>query len=849
MVSTAAVKSGGDGATMPTMPVSTSSCHGTIDLLQSPSMSDNVVTLQAQVELLQFQLKHARHENDRKDRLIASLQEQLRQWNDEAEIDTISSHGCCNGEGHAMIRTSSSSTVCILHGENDDCSSSMRFLSPPLTASPFSGIHSTTKSNTCSSNDGYKTVNMVVDQIQRWLFVEGSQLRDVESLLTEYCTFCRTVLDVPVDRLFVAGMIIYPQVSAYAWTWESGQDFSAQEVPHEAFIEPNYNPNEPFAVLMEGKAMEYRIKRSQTKDDAIPPGCTWYSRDGYQDYLALPMYHLEKFVGAMAWSTKDEGGFTNEHNEVFHQSLAALSTVLRLQTHEIILTTLTGRLEQKINHRTRELAETNERLSQANQQILQQSKAQLQHFAMMSHEIRTPLNCIIGLSNLLLEESQSADTSSSMDHDDDTSYSSSSPERKRRRLDPQVEESIRMITNSGDLLLAIVDDVLDYSKLACGKVDIDVAPTDIRKMLQLVVESIRLKTQINGAKLRTNIADDLPEFIDTDGRRLQQILYNLLGNSAKFGIGGQYVDLTVAVERVDKNGQDGQIKFYVKDYGKGIAETDMKNIFQPFQQASTNEPSDGGTGLGLAITSQLCKVLGGNVSVTSEQGSWCEFVVTLPLKVSTSRSKGGCARNGDKRGSFRKGASFRISESFDAAKDEEIEPLDVSERLNVIVSPNNTEERSVKIDVHTTLNDNPAHEPPFTTNARVLIAEDNEINQKVLERTLRRIGLSNIDIVENGQLAVEQSAKVPYDIIFMDWCMPVMDGLEATRVIHGRRKQGNGTNYHPRIVFLTAHALKEYQEKALEAGGDGFISKPFKTHSIKQLLEKFQLGRQQDVQR
>ena len=121
---------------------------------------------------------------------------------------------------------------------------------------------------------------------------------------------------------------------------------------------------------------------------------------------------------------------------------------------------------------------------------------------------------------------------------------------------------------------------------------------------------------------------------------------------------------------------------------------------------------------------------------------------------------------------------------------------------------------------------------------KILIAEDNIINQKVLLRTLKRLGVSDVDVVENGQLAVDASQDKAYDVIFMDLQMPVMDGLEATTIISQR-------NERPHIVFLTAHALKDYQDQASKAGGDGFISKPFKMEVIRDMLERYVQGMDQ----
>lgn len=193
-----------------------------------------------------------------------------------------------------------------------------------------------------------------------------------------------------------------PTVSAYVWKWERLQScstsyeeqegnyndiFFEREVPREEFEKINFDAKEPFAVLRAGIQDEYRMQ-SKMQDQDLPPGCDWFRRDNYQDYLALPIVASGEFKGAMAWSTKNPGGFTDEHIEIFNRSLAALSTVLRVHTNDLVLRTLTGRLEDEVQARTQELKEANLQLEKASQQIAAHAKEQLQHFAMMSHEIR-----------------------------------------------------------------------------------------------------------------------------------------------------------------------------------------------------------------------------------------------------------------------------------------------------------------------------------------------------------------------------------------------------------------------------------------------------------------------------
>lgn len=854
--------------------------------------------LQAQVEALQRQLDESHAQNDHKSQIISSLERQLER---ESEVKHVAAK--IEAKLETFIRTKilgddeDGDSRCSVSTEADEDST---WTSSP-TMDGDNPAHS--PSSAVARTDGTQNddpqpsrarapwtpsifkpagdeagepiaVRDVVDEIQRWLFLEGGNLRSVESLLTGYCSFCRTTFGMPLDRLFVAGMMIHPSMSAYVWKWEVGQDFDQHEVPPSAFEKPNYNPNEPFAVLMEGRATEYRMKADGQVE--IPPGCEWFTRGNYHDYLGLPIYHRGKFVGAMAWSTKSRLGFTESHVQIFYQSLVALSTVLRLHTNDLVVTTLVGRFEQSVDQQTKELAETNQRLEAAHAKVIQQSQAQLKHFAMMSHEIRTPLNCIVGLSNLLLEGNVD------------------------KPLDPEVEESILMITNSGDLLLAVVDDVLDYSKLASGNVEIEITPTNLRKTLRPMTESIRLKTLTTGLELRTYISDDLPEWIDTDGRRLQQILYNLLGNAAKFGEKGKYIDFSVKVgdaieelptwastaeseDQATKTSTKQNVLLHVKDYGRGIAKEDMKKIFQPFQQSTSNSPADAGTGLGLAITSQLCKVLGGTISVRSEPGQWCEFVVSLPLIISRHCTKDESSRLSQYQ-SFRylRNSSKRMTASLlpELPSPMTSSTLASEGRTEVIADgrvvvpslpaiPLNSEINKHAATSHDNTESTYQHPQPGVavlassstpsssstfSNFSILIAEDNLINQKVLVRTLQNIGLVDIDVVENGLLAVERSAAKQYDIVFMDWQMPIMNGDEATRIITSRRQHCTTcrnsddsleslhcqpNTEHPRVVFLTAHALTDYQVKAVEAGGDGFISKPFKSNAIKQLLEEF----------
>jgi signal transduction histidine kinase/CheY-like chemotaxis protein len=450
-------------------------------------------------------------------------------------------------------------------------------------------------------------IEKIVDEVLRLLFVDGGHFENLESIMTNYCELVRK-LDIPVDRLYHGGVALHPKLTAYLSKWELG-DFMFREMPSEVFERRKelFGVDEPFCVLEQGRAEFVRIKAS---DKYIPPDTEkWFRGDNYQDYFALPDSHGHGFKGGVAWATKDPKGFSEDHIHFFRLTLPSLTTVMRLHTNDLVLRTLTKEMELEIEERTQELAQANLKLAKANDRLGIQAKKQLEHFACMSHEIRTPLNCIVGLSSLILE----------------------SPEE----LTPSLADSIRMINSSADLLNGVVDDVLDYSKLESGVFEVDIRPTNLQNTLNDVVLAMQEKAGQRNVRICTHYGPTLLELIQTDARRLQQVLYNLLGNACKFSKPGGLVDLTVSMEeKLSKSKSDGSagriLRLSVKDYGKGIATKDFESIFKPFNQASkVTQTVYGGTGLGLSITSKLVDRLGGTISVNSKLGEFAEFVVEL----------------------------------------------------------------------------------------------------------------------------------------------------------------------------------------------------------------------------
>jgi signal transduction histidine kinase/CheY-like chemotaxis protein len=672
-------------------------------------------------------------------------------------------------------------------------------------------------------------------------------------------------------------------------------------------------------------------------------------------FLGIPFFknggaEMHGMVGIIG---NKPGGFTQEDIDFLEPFTATCSNLLEAYCHIQERKDFINTSKESVRVRTQELQLVNKNLEDANRRVLESSAAQMQHFACMSHEIRTPLNCIIGLSSLLQET----------------------------RLNAMQAESLNMIVNSGDLLLTVVNDVLDYSKLESGNVEIEIRKSNLQETLNSFVHSIETKAQAKQLTFRTYYDTALPEFVTTDSRRLQQILYNLLGNAIKFSEEGSVVELHVtlcdamsssSVQEANENEREAAascpapantpgtkfasgpqsscesypsetssgcfasdfplqssifpgleassassysshakkfeteqvIRFIVKDYGKGIAKKDFGRIFKPFQQASAEtERVYGGTGLGLTITAKLANALGGTIDVDSNEGEWSKFIVDLPFRetpvdiVSISQrllratillvhkdteslvQVKDCFRqynvhffhfmNLDEMEARIVEQGFLVRErSYMCLVDEDLyspEPVELLSNLtksilltfgsNFSVKESAGHYRSlVQVLPSVFFRSLGGYHESLTTagrgllrslstssmssvpskDLRVLIAEDNVINQKVLHRMLTRLGLEVIDIVGDGQKAVDREASHEYDVILMDMQMPVMDGVEACSLICSRQ----GGHPNARVIFVTAHASSAYQEECAKAGGVDFLSKPFNLRDIEECLDR-----------
>lgn len=394
-------------------------------------------------------------------------------------------------------------------------------------------------------------------------------------------------------------------------------------------------------------------------------------------------------------------------------------------------------LEEEVAARTREL-------KQARDEALAATGAMSDFLSTISHEIRTPLNAVIGMTDLLRDTALSA----------------------------AQEELVQTIHGSGELLLRLINDILDLSKIEAKKMSIKQDSFSLRSLALDCCRMLDPAARSKGLQLECNFVGDPPDGLIGDSLRVRQIILNLINNAIKFTPEG-HVKLTLGHHALSASRIE--LEIVVEDSGEGISPEFISRIFQDFTQDLRHDHSSQihGTGLGLAICDRLCRLMGGSISVESELGSGSRFQVRLPLSLS-------------------------FSGQSEAAT--------------------------------TTMPVDPALPAP-----RILVAEDNRINQRVLQLLLEKLNLS-AEFVPDGAAAVERIRAGGIDLVLMDLQMPGLDGLEATREVRAEVSQATDQPY---IVALTAYAFEDHQQECRLAGMQDFLSKPVRRPDLQACLARY----------
>jgi CheY-like chemotaxis protein len=328
---------------------------------------------------------------------------------------------------------------------------------------------------------------------------------------------------------------------------------------------------------------------------------------------------------------------------------------------------------------------------------------------------------------------------------------------------------VRTIESSGNSLLTILNDILDYSKLEAGRIELEVAPFELRECVNDALDLFAANARGKNIHLDSTIAARVPDWVAGDATRLRQILANLLGNAIKFTDAGE-VKVSLDAEPPDATTSNQRLTFAVSDTGIGIPPEGMERLFKSFSQVDASMTRRfGGTGLGLAISKRLAELMGGTIWVESQPGRGSTFYFTVL-----------------------------------------VEPR---------AAPKRAVPRSSSAEVDATL----GQRCPL----RVLVAEDNPVNQRVATLMLQRLGY-RATTVGNGLEALAALDLADYDAILMDVEMPEIDGCEATRRIRAKRQ----TPARPWIIALTAGAMPEDRARALAAGMNDFLTKPVRTDAL-----------------
>lgn len=458
-------------------------------------------------------------------------------------------------------------------------------------------------------------------------------------------------------------------------------------------------------------------------------------------WISQPLSQLSQSSQAIA-----QGNFNHTIQIKRTRELSSLSQAFNLMAGE--LKDFFDLLETRVAERTVELAEAKQSAEEAKEAADTANQAKSQFLASMSHELRTPLSVILGFTQL-------------MERDNSLSQAQG--------------DKLKIINRSGEYLLSLINDVLDMAKIEAGKIDLNESNLDIYSLLDTIDEMLQVRVTEKSLSFEIQRADNVPQYIQGDEKKLRQILLNLLGNAIKFTQVGSVILQVKHIEDTDNPTQpQPRLYFAVKDTGPGIDPSELETIFEPFVQTETGRKSKQGTGLGLSITRQFVQLMQGDIRVHSVLGQGTCFEFEIPVKLTDQT------------------------------------PINQSQIMQCVVG---------------LVNGQPKY--------RILVVDDHQENRQLLKQLLESIGFQ-VQEAENGQEAIARWENWQPHLIWMDVQMPLVNGIEATKYIK-KHLQGQNTW----IIALTASTYFKQRAMILSSGFDDFVQKPFSESEIFEKMAQF----------